>query len=87
MLVAEAVNVVLTAWAVLGILFAIPFLIAGVGRIDTQAGETGLGFRLIILPGVVIFWPLLLYRWAAGIHEPPEENNAHRRGPGRGCRP
>jgi hypothetical protein len=75
---AEAINAVLTIWALSGLLFAIPFLIAGVGRIDSQAAGTGLGFRLIILPGVVIFWPLLLRRWAAGRREPPVEKNAHR---------
>jgi hypothetical protein len=77
--VAEAISAVLTIWALSGLVFAIPFLVAGVGRIDSQAAGTGLGFRLIILPGVVIFWPLLLRRWAAGRREPPAERNAHRR--------
>jgi len=46
-----------------GILFAIPFIIKGVTTIDQGARGTKLGFRIIILPGTIIFWPLLLKKW------------------------
>ena len=46
-----------------GILFAIPFIIKGVTTIDKGAHGTKLGFRIIILPGTIIFWPLLLKKW------------------------
>ncbi|MBI1213804.1 MAG: hypothetical protein GC190_20275 [Alphaproteobacteria bacterium] len=49
-----------------GLLFAVAFLTFGVGRIDPAARGSGLGFRLIILPGVVALWPLMLIRWIAG---------------------
>jgi hypothetical protein len=35
----------------------------GIYRLDKQARQSSLGFRLIILPGVVALWPLLLKRW------------------------
>jgi hypothetical protein len=46
-----------------GVLFAIPFLIKGVTTIDEGAHGTKLGFRIMILPGTIIFWPVLLRKW------------------------
>ena len=62
----------------LGLLFSVPFLAAGLGRIDPSARGAPWGFRLIVLPGVVALWPLLLRRWASGATDPPEERTAHR---------
>jgi hypothetical protein len=46
-----------------GLLFALPFLAWGLPRIDTAARGSSLAFRLLILPGTVALWPLLLRRW------------------------
>jgi hypothetical protein len=46
-----------------GFLFAIPFVIRGVVDIDKGTHGTKLGFRLIIIPGTIVFWPLLLSKW------------------------
>lgn len=62
-----------------GLLFAGPFVTRGVNRIDPLARTAPWSFRLLIVPGVVLWWPLLAYRWAAGVAEPPVEVNAHRR--------
>ena len=64
-------------YGVIGIVFAIPFVVKGVQRIDEEAIGSGWGFRLLILPGCVAFWPLLLKRWVSGRHTPPEERNPH----------
>jgi hypothetical protein len=61
-----------------GLLFAIPFILRGVNRLDPSAREGSWGFRLIVFPGVVALWPLLALRWRRG-QGPPQENNAHRR--------
>ncbi len=61
-----------------GLVFAIPFALAGAGKIDPHASHGSWGFRLLIIPGTMAFWPLLLRRWLGGAHEPPEECNAHR---------
>ena len=53
----------LAAFGLIGTLFAVPFLSVGIGKIDLRARGTGLGFRLMVLPGVVAFWPVMLYRW------------------------
>jgi len=68
----------LAAYAGAGILFAIPFVFAGVQRLDDEARGSGLGFRLLILPGVAAFWPMFLRRWRRGVTEPPVERTPHR---------
>ena len=61
-----------------GFVFAIPFVLVGVGTIDPHAAHGSWGFRILILPGTTLLWPLLAKRWIRGVHEPPEEKNAHR---------
>ncbi len=47
-----------------GLLFAIPFIVKGVAAIDPDgAYGTKCGFRLIIIPGTMVFWPVLLKKW------------------------
>jgi hypothetical protein len=62
-----------------GAVFVIPFIVRGVERIDPLGAGSPWSFRLLIVPGTVVFWPLLLLRWAAGSMAPPIEVNAHRR--------
>ena len=61
-----------------GLVFAIPFVLMGVARIDPHAAHGSWGFRVLIVPGTMFFWPLLAKRWLRGPHEPPEESNPHR---------
>ena len=59
-------------YLVCGLLFAIPFVIKGVDAVDEGAHGSGIGFRLIILPGVAVLWPLLLKKWRRvkkGVHD------------------
>ena len=62
----------------LGFVFALVFVWAGVQSLDSEAQGSGVGFRLLILPGVAAFWPMLLYRWTKRLTEPPVEHNPHR---------
>ena len=66
-------------YALIGLLFAVPFVLRGVGRVDPAAREGTWGFRLLILPGVVAFWPLFARRLATGVTTPPAECTPHRR--------
>lgn len=61
----------------LGVVFAMAFATTGVSQVDSQAVGSSLGFRILIFPGSVAFWPLLLRRWMARKGEPPEERNPH----------
>lgn len=62
-----------------GLVFAIGFVCFGAGRVDPHAKAGTWGFRLFIIPGAAALWPLLLSRWVRGVHEPPEQCDAHRR--------
>jgi hypothetical protein len=61
-----------------GLSFAIRFVLVGVGKIDPHAAHGSWGFRTLILRGTTLLWPLLAKRGIRGVHEPPEEKNAHR---------
>lgn len=63
---AELFAGMLTWYAAAGVVFAIAFVARGVSRIDDQAKGAGIGFRLLIFPGVAALWPLLLNRWIRG---------------------
>ena len=65
-------------YAALGLVFAVPFVLVGAGRVDPAARGGTWGFRLLLLPGAAALWPLLAWRWLRGAG-PPEEGNAHRR--------
>lgn len=60
-----------------GLLFSALFIVFGVQRVDPDATGLNLGFRLIIVPGLCIFWPLFAVRWFKG-KKTPTEKNAHR---------
>ena len=75
---AKAIVYTLAIYAGLGLLFAMPFVCFGVQRLDSEAQGSGVGFRLLILPGVAAFWPMFLHRWRRGMAEPPVEKNPHR---------
>ena len=61
----------------IGLPFAIAFATFGVGRIDPAAKDGTLGFRILIVPGASLLWPLLARRWLAGRSLPPDERDAH----------
>ncbi|MGA2417180.1 MAG: hypothetical protein ABSF59_22215 [Candidatus Sulfotelmatobacter sp.] len=66
-------------YAGLGLIFAVLFVWIGVQRLDSEAQGSGVGFRLLILPGVAAFWLMFLLRWTRGTAEPPVERSPHRR--------
>lgn len=75
--VAELFVYALEAYSAAGLLFAAAFVFR-VQRVDSEAQGSGIGFRLLILPGVAALWPLLLSRWLRHSTEPPLEKNSHR---------
>lgn len=50
-----------------GILFAIAFIFKGVRMVDEGAHNASLGFKIIIIPGTIIFWPVLLRKWVGAL--------------------
>ena len=77
-MIAVVFLILLGVYLVAGIVFAVSFVLFGVKIIDSRAASASWGFRLVIVPGSMALWPLLLRRWMTGVHEPPEESTAHR---------
>ena len=50
-------------YLMIGVPIAVAFVVLGVGRVDPAARTGTLWFRVLILPGVSAFWPVLLVRW------------------------
>jgi hypothetical protein len=63
-MMAIAISLILVSiYLLAGLLFAIAFVIKGVEKIDQAAHGSSFGFRVIIIPGAMIFWPWLLKKW------------------------
>jgi hypothetical protein len=43
-----------------GFLFALYFIFFRLPHIDANAKQTSVGFKLLILPGCILLWPLLI---------------------------
>lgn len=51
-------------YLVIGLVFSIFFIYGkGLGMVDKIASLSGIGFKIIIVPGCILLWPLLLYKW------------------------
>ncbi len=53
----------LVVYLVLGVLFAIPFLTKWMQTLDPGTRGASIGFKLTILPGVILLWIYLLIKW------------------------
>ena len=59
----EILLIIAAIYLALGVFFAIPFLMKGLNKIDEGAHGSTIGFKIIIIPGVIVFWPVLLSKW------------------------
>jgi regulator of protease activity HflC (stomatin/prohibitin superfamily) len=55
--------ITVAAYLLSGLVFAIAFLAKGLTIVDEGAHGSSIGFRIVIIPGVIVFWPFLLYKW------------------------
>lgn len=63
MTIVYIILIIVAIYLFAGLVFAIPFVIRGVTQIDEGAIGSKWGFRLIIIPGTIVFWPVLLKKW------------------------
>jgi hypothetical protein len=55
--------IAITVYMVAGFVFTIFFQIKGLSKIDEGVHGATIGFRIIIIPGCIVFWPVLLRKW------------------------
>lgn len=66
MILINILLIIVAVYLFAGLVFAIPFITKGVTKIDEGAHGSKWGFRIIIIPGTIVFWPLLLKKWIKG---------------------
>lgn len=59
---AELLVHLLEGYAATGAIFAVLFLWRWVGQLDPAAAHATWGFRALVFPGVVLFWPFFATR-------------------------
>ncbi len=59
---AEIIVAVVEIYTGFGLLFSIWFVTRGVTIVDESASGSGVLFRLLLIPGTTVFWPLLAKR-------------------------
>ncbi len=62
-MVIEIILTIVGIYLIFGFVFAFAFVIKGVKKIDESAQGSTVGFRVIIIPGVIVLWVLLLKKW------------------------
>lgn len=62
-MVVEIILIIVLTYLVLGVLFVIPFLLKGISKVDEGTHGGTKGFKIIIIPGVIVFWPVLFNKW------------------------
>ncbi|MGK7898579.1 MAG: hypothetical protein AB4372_34430 [Xenococcus sp. (in: cyanobacteria)] len=83
--IAQVIINLVSLYLIAGLIFAVPFLIFAVQRLDEGTkwdwgfGNIfdGIGLRLLLAPGICVFWPLFALRLVRG-KGTPYERNAHR---------
>jgi hypothetical protein len=86
MTAAAALVTLAQVWGVVGLTVAAVFLLWGIDRID-PAARGAIAFRPLLVPGIVLLWPLVLWRWralarapeTAGRFDRPAPASLHRR--------
>jgi len=61
--VAEMILSALVLYIAGGLVFALAFLALGLRRVDALAAEGSTAFKVLIFPGIVGLWPIVLLLW------------------------
>ena len=59
----EILLIIVAIYLALGACFVVPFLIKGLAKVDEGTHGSTIGFKIIIIPGVIVLWPVLLKKW------------------------
>ena len=56
-------------YAVIGVLFSLVFIAAGIVRVDPGVGQSPKLVRVLFIPGIAGLWPLMLMKWISALRE------------------
>ncbi|MEM9278339.1 MAG: hypothetical protein AAGA76_07175 [Pseudomonadota bacterium] len=59
---AQTIVFLIEAYLGVGLVVAAIFIIFGIERVEPYA-KGSLGFRPLLIPGLTLLWPLVLWRW------------------------
>lgn len=59
----KALLALISAYGTVGVLVAAAFLLVGLDRV-APAARGAYAFRPLLMPGLVLLWPLVVFRWA-----------------------
>jgi hypothetical protein len=62
-MIIDLIFTIVGIYLICGFVFALAFIFKGVQVIDEGAKDSTWGFRIIIIPASMVFWPLLLTKW------------------------
>ena len=62
MSVAEFLLLLVQFWGATGSVVCVLFLFIGIDRVDPAAHDA-YAFRPLLIPGILVIWPLVLWRW------------------------
>ena len=55
--------IIVGLYVAVGLVSGLAFVMFGVNRVDPVAGDSPFVFRLMILPGCVGLWPMMMWKW------------------------
>jgi hypothetical protein len=73
---AQIVAAVIETYLVAGLAFALAFLPRGAARVDPGLARSPVAVRLLLIPGVVLVWPVLARKWRRAASAPPARGRA-----------
>lgn len=62
----QILAIIFQFYFILGLVFALVFVIWGIHKVDEDASGTHWFFRILMIPGSMAFWPILLMKWVRG---------------------
>jgi|HubBroStandDraft_6_1064221.scaffolds.fasta_scaffold5859673_1 hypothetical protein len=62
-MIIQFVFAIIGVYLICGFVFAVAFVFKGAREIDEGAKGSSAGFKIIIIPASMVFWPFLLIKW------------------------
>ena len=56
-------------YAIIGVLFSLVFVVAGIVRVDPAVSRSPKLVRALFIPGIAGLWPLMLMKWVRASSE------------------